>query len=138
MHNFTICSLKGSEFLHPYSCDLADFEAVKKMMEWVEKRFESLQILINNAGIMIYGPLLEQKPQEWTKMMDVNLISVSYVTQLASKIMGKGGDIIFINSMAGHVENDNPMTALYNAGKFALTGLIENWRRELKEKSIIK
>ena len=98
---------------------------------------EGLQILINNAGVMMYGHLLDQTPQDWSLMMNVNLISVSYLTQLASKLMlenpkESSNEIIFINSMAGHVVNDNAMTTMYNCTKFALTTLIENWRKEVR------
>ena len=98
---------------------------------------ECLQILINNAGVMMYGHLLDQTPQDWSLMMNVNLISVSYLTQLASKLMlenpkESSNEIIFINSMAGHVVNDNAMTTMYNCTKFALTTLIENWRKEVR------
>lgn len=127
---------KNAELLlHPYKCDLTSFQEIKAMMEWIEHTFGDLRVVINNAGVMMYGPLLKQTPQDWTAMMDVNLIAVSYITQLATgKIMltqERPLDVIFINSMAGHVQNDNPMTAMYNAGKYALTGLIEQWRREL-------
>ena len=85
----------------------------------------------------MYGHLLDQTPQDWSLMMNVNLISVSYLTQLASKLMlenpkESSNEIIFINSMAGHVENDNAMTTMYNCTKFALTTLIENWRKEVR------
>jgi NAD(P)-dependent dehydrogenase (short-subunit alcohol dehydrogenase family) len=77
---------------------------------------------------MMYGHLLDQTPQDWSLMMNVNLISVSYLTQLASKLMlenpkESSNEIIFINSMAGHVVNDNAMATMYNCTKFALTTL---------------
>ena len=105
--------------------------------EHIHQPNEGLQILINNAGVMMYGHLLDQTPQDWSLMMNVNLISVSYLTQLASKLMlenpkESSNEIIFINSMAGHVVNDNAMTTMYNCTKFALTTLIENWRKEVK------
>ena len=107
-------------------------------MEWIQTTFGTLHILINNAGVMMYGKLLDQTPEDWSSMINVNLISVSYLTQLASKIMletterSACNNIIFINSMAGHVENDNAMTTMYNSTKFALTTIIEQWRQEVK------
>ena len=105
--------------------------------ENIHQTNEGLQILISNAGVMMYGHLLDQTPQDWSLMMNVNLISVSYLTQLASKLMlenpkESSNEIIFINSMAGHVVNDNAMTTMYNCTKFALTTLIENWRKEVR------
>ncbi len=130
------CGPKASLF-HPYECDLTDFPGLKRMFDWILQRFggHRLEILINNAGMMMYGSLLEQTPQDWTAMMDVNLVGPSYITQLTTKIMlshgNTEGNIVFINSMAGHVVNDNPMTSFYNAGKFALTTLIDQWRQEV-------
>jgi len=130
----------GETNLFPYKCDLANSNEIKSMIDWIKNTFGGLHILINNAGVMMYGHLLDQTPQDWSLMMNVNLISVSYLTQLASKLMlenpkESSNEIIFINSMAGHVENDNAMTTMYNCTKFALTTLIENWRKELLTKS---
>ena len=83
---------------------------------------------------MMYGKLLDQTPKDWSSMINVNLISVSYLTQLASNIMLETetcNNFIFINSMAGHIENDNAMTTMYNSTKFALTTIIEQWRQEV-------
>ena len=130
--------------MFPYKCDLANSHEIKAMMEWIQSTFGTLHILINNAGVMMYGKLLDQTPEDWSSMINVNLISVSYLTQLASKIMletterSACSNIIFINSMAGHIENDNAMTTMYNSTKFALTTIIEQWRQEVIDNYMTK
>lgn len=125
------------ESFFPYRCDLTQFDQVKTMLEWIEKTFARLDVVVNNAGMIVYSGILDQSPKDWERMTDLNLIAASYVTQLASKLMLKSqlvqsGNIIFINSMAGHIENDNPLTSMYNATKFSLTSLIESWRVEVR------
>eukprot|EP00093_Oithona_nana_P014275 14275.XXX_859952_859110_1 [CDS] Oithona nana genome sequencing. len=87
---------------------------------------------------MKYGRLLDQSPREWEVMTDLNLLAGTYVTQLAiENMVGRNsGTVIFINSMAGHVENDNCMTTMYNATKYALTILIDSWRQEIAAKGL--
>jgi NAD(P)-dependent dehydrogenase (short-subunit alcohol dehydrogenase family) len=122
------------ETFFPYKCDLLEMDEIKAMFEWINSRFGRLDVAVCNAGFMAYGNLVDQTPEDWRKMSDINVISASYSAQLASKIMLEkhvSGNIIFINSMAGHIENDNPMTAFYNSTKHALTTLIEAWRVEV-------
>ena len=103
------------------------------MMEWIERTLGPLEVVINNAGVMKYGRLLDQSPRDWEVMTDLNLLAGTYVTQLAieNMVVRNSGTVIFINNMAGHVENDNCMTTMYNATKYALTILIDSWRQEV-------
>ena len=123
----------SSQNLFAYKCDLTEAKEVKAMMEWVERTLGPLEVVINNAGVMKYGRLLDQSPGEWQQMTSLNLLAGTYVTQLAlENMLGRNsGTVIFINSMAGHVENDNCMTTMYNATKYALTVLIDAWRQEV-------
>ena len=125
--------LSASRNLFAYKCDLTEANEVKAMMEWIERTLGPLEVVINNAGVMKYGRLLDQSPREWEVMTDLNLLAGTYVTQLAiENMVGRNsGTVIFINSMAGHVENDNCMTTMYNATKYALTILIDSWRQEV-------
>ena len=128
----------GSEWVFAYKCDLIQVQEVAAMMKWIKMTFGRLDVVVNNAGVMNYGHMMEQCPRDWEVMVDLNFIAPSYITQLTWPVMpDEGGDIIFVNSMAGHVENDNAMTTFYNATKYGLTALIDCWRQEVKYKYTI-
>ena len=70
--------LKGLSLSSPnlfaYKCDVTQAKEVKAMMEWIERTLGPLEVVINNAGVMKYGRLLDQGPGEWEMMTDLNLL----------------------------------------------------------------
>jgi NAD(P)-dependent dehydrogenase (short-subunit alcohol dehydrogenase family) len=64
--------------------DVLDHEAVKDAFTELEKIFHDLDILINNAGISIRHPFLDVTPEEWQRVISVNLTGVFFVAQQAA------------------------------------------------------
>jgi NAD(P)-dependent dehydrogenase (short-subunit alcohol dehydrogenase family) len=97
---------------------------------------ETLAGLVNNAGIVVAGPVLELAADEFRRQMDVNVVGPVIATQAFGPLLGSDhllrgakGRIVMISSVAG--KNGNPLTAAYAASKHALEGLSESLRREL-------
>jgi NAD(P)-dependent dehydrogenase (short-subunit alcohol dehydrogenase family) len=97
---------------------------------------ETLFGLVNNAGIVVPGPLLYLKIDDFRHQIAVNLTGQLIVTQAFTPLLGadrsrKGapGRIVMISSVGG--KNALPFLGPYNASKFALEGLSESLRREL-------
>jgi len=106
------------------TADVSKLEEVREFFRRVDARLGSVDILINNAGVGIYKPAIDLTPEEWHRMIDLNLTGVYYCSHEAlRRMVGRGGYIVNLSSLAGK----NPFAggAGYNASKFALTGFSE-------------
>ena len=87
----------------PIAVDVTKEEGVVRMVETILREFKTIDILVNNVGTFIGGPLLESSIEDWHKMLEINLTS----TYLCSKVVGKhmverqNGKIINISSALG-------------------------------------
>lgn len=113
------------------SVDVADRAAFVDAVREAEQRFGSVDALINNAGVMLLGTMATQSPEEWERMLDINvkglLNGIHAVT--AGMVDRKQGTIINISSIAGRKTFPNHVA--YVGTKFAVHGISENLREEL-------
>lgn len=118
------------------TADVADINSVNLAIEKAIASFQTIDILINNAGIATFGKFLELEPSEWERIIQVNLMGVYYVTRaiLPNMIERQTGDIINISSTAGL--NGNALTSAYSASKFALLGLTDSLMQEMRKHNI--
>lgn len=116
--------------------DVADLNSVQHAVEHIKSDLGPVDILINNAGIAKFGGFLELTPDEWEKIIRVNLMGVYNVTRavLPGMIDKKSGDIINISSSAG--QKGAPVTSAYSASKFAVLGLTESLMLEVRKHNI--
>ncbi|XP_037050742.1 farnesol dehydrogenase-like [Bradysia coprophila] len=133
--------------LHSFKCDLQREENVKAAFKWIEDTFGGVDVLINNAGILVEANLLDLDNTEKIKSaIDTNVLGVVYCTREAFHSMKKrdvAGHIVTINSISGHkvpyLVNICPSINIYPATKFAVTAMTEVYRQELqREKSKVK
>ncbi|MBX9600334.1 MAG: SDR family oxidoreductase [Bryobacteraceae bacterium] len=105
--------------------DVSSSESVAGLFRWTDEQLGGLDLLVNNAGIGIFKPAAELTPEEWRKVIDVNLNGAFYCTREALQRfrLAGGGYLINISSLAGK----NPFAggAAYNASKFGLNGFSE-------------
>ena len=123
----------GAAFI-PVSIDVSDSEAVN---QWFAYNNQPIHLLVNNAGLAIFGSVDEQKVEDWDTMIGTNLSGVFYMTRLATANMKKhqlNGYIINIASVAGLI--GNPNLSGYNATKFGLRGFSEAIMKELRPHGI--
>ncbi|MEJ6978928.1 3-ketoacyl-ACP reductase [Pedobacter sp. P351] len=116
--------------------DIADIKSVNNAIESTIESLGEIDILINNAGIAAFGTFLELSPEEWEKIIRVNLFGVYYATRavLPSMIERRTGDIVNISSTAGL--RGAAQTSAYSASKFALIGLSESLMQEVRKHNI--
>ena len=83
-------------------CDVADRGSVTRDIAAVTERFGRLDALVNNAGIAVFKPLMDTTPDEWQRVMDVNLTGPFLMTQAAVPLMrdSGGGAIVNITSIS--------------------------------------
>ena len=115
-------------------CDISNRKQVKSMMDQTIKKFTSLDIFINNAGIFPYKPFLEMSDADWDKVLNVNLKGSFYTIQESAKVMKQGGRIVVISSIASLI--GFPNLAHYCASKSGVNGLVRASALELAGKGI--
>lgn len=113
------------------SADVTKPEAVEACFRKAVKRFGAVDIVVNNAGVLIPAPVAELRTADLRRMLDVNLIGALHVMQVAVKQMREQGrgHIVNVSSLAGR-RGFSPLGG-YCATKFALVGLTEALRTEL-------
>ncbi|MGD6965749.1 3-ketoacyl-ACP reductase [Rossellomorea vietnamensis] len=116
--------------------DVSDLESVTHAAEHIRSDLGSIDILINNAGTAKFGGFLELDPDEWEKIIRVNLMGVYNATRavLPEMIERKTGDIINVSSTAG--QKGAPVTSAYSASKFGVLGLTESLMQEVRKHNI--
>jgi NADP-dependent 3-hydroxy acid dehydrogenase YdfG len=117
--------------------DVTDPAACAALVARTVERFGSMEILVNNAGLGLYGSVAEGDPEDWRKMFDVNVLGVLYVTRAAVRQMLRqgAGDVVFVSSLAGRRVPRADGT-VYAATKHAVNAVAEGLRLDVHEKGI--
>lgn len=97
----------------------------------IVESYGSLDILVNNAGISQSSPLYDYKPEEFEKIMNLNVLSVLYASQEAAKIMKEQGGGVILNTSSMVSIYGQPSGVGYPASKFAVNGITKSLAREL-------
>ncbi|KAI6651039.1 Dehydrogenase/reductase SDR family member 11 [Oopsacas minuta] len=119
-----------------HRCDVSNDTEVKFMFEMLREKLGGVDILINNAGLSHYSPLLTGSTEEWREMLQVNILGLSICTreflqQLKSRLV-ETGYVVNLCSMSGHRVLTDPNYHFYAATKYAVTALTEGLRQELR------
>lgn len=116
--------------------DITKEKDVKELINKVYRKFGKIDILINNAGVWIDGPIYEMKTEDWNKVIDVNMKGVFLCSREASKYMIKqeSGHIINIASVASKIASKN--STVYCASKFGVFGFSKSLAKDLKDYGI--
>ncbi len=120
-----------------FIADVTSIEDVKKLSEYVIKKYGKIDIWINNAGIQIAPSLVEEvNVEKLHYLFDVNFFGYFYGCQVALAQMKKqnSGAIINVNSTAGL--DGKPEISAYSSSKFAIKGLTESIRKEVRDLNI--
>src|SRR5450432_1259348 len=112
--------------------DVTRSSEVAALVESTERQLGPISILVNNAGIGMFGPVHEKSEQDWELLMNTNLKSVFLISRSVAPLMirRKAGDIINISSLAG--KNTFAGGGLYCASKWGLLGLTGCMAEELR------
>ena len=120
----------------PIVADVSKEDDVLKMIEAVIKEFDDYNVLINNAGFGWFGPLVELTSDDFFGVWRTNVLGAMMVARESAKhFVGRNyGNIVNIASTAGQRGFANGTA--YCASKFALHGMTECWRAELRQHNI--
>src|SRR5256714_2689522 len=110
---------------------LLDITSSERVAELGGALPDRLDAVVNNAGIVVNGPVEAVQVDELRRQLEVNVVGQVAVTQaVLPKLRASRGRVIFVSSLSGRVST--PMTGAYNASKFALEGLADALRMELR------
>jgi 3-oxoacyl-[acyl-carrier protein] reductase len=117
-------------------CDVANPAQVDAAVAATVDRFGHLDILVANAGVGAYGPILELSPEHLEEMIDVNLKGTIYAVRAALPHLLESGeaDVVTLASEAGR--RGFPGEAVYCASKFGQVGLTRALDGELRERGV--
>lgn len=117
----------------PISLDLTQDESVVACVEQILQEAGSIDVLVNNAGSGFYGSLEDVPMADARQLVEVNLFGVARLIQLVLPNMRKNqyGKIVNISSVGGKV--GLPLGVWYHASKFAIEGLSDALRNEVKQ-----
>lgn len=137
-----LSSALGVDRCLPVPADLTSQAQAASTVTATLERFGRLDTVVNSAGVMLNGPSLDARLDEWDAMVDLNLKGLMYVTKAAlphlvdaARTGARGvADLVNISSIAGRFANRN--VAVYNATKFGVTAMSESWRQEFSPMSV--
>jgi meso-butanediol dehydrogenase/(S,S)-butanediol dehydrogenase/diacetyl reductase len=115
-------------------CDVSDAQAVAKAFQELDGLMEGLDVLINNAGISQRKSFLEIAPEDWNRVLEVNLNGVFFVAQQAAGRMLEEGSGVILNMGSTNALMGYAHYASYNASKSGVVELTRSMALELAPK----
>ena len=114
--------------LEVFACDVCDYQKLKLIFEQVLSKYQRIDGVINNAGVVFSGEFLDMSHTDIQKMIDVNIKGLTNVLELVIPVMRqkKSGTIINISSLADR--NVRPLTAVYAATKAYVKSISDSLR----------
>jgi len=110
--------------------DVSDAESAQVLIEKSKSELGSVDVLVNNAGVMLLGPILGADIEHWQRMVNVNVLGLLYCTHAALPIMQEqgSGHVVNVSSVAGRVARMG--SGVYNATKWGVGAFSESLRQE--------
>jgi NAD(P)-dependent dehydrogenase (short-subunit alcohol dehydrogenase family) len=132
----TAAALVPGESVLGIECDVAEPRQVQAAIDRAAARFGRIDVLVNNAGIAVFKPILETTYEEWARVIAVNLTGPFLCTQACAPVMlaNGGGAVVNIGSISGL--RASTLRVAYGTSKAALMHLTKQQAAELGERGI--
>ena len=116
--------------------DVTDEQACRDAVSRTREELGGLDVLVNNAGVMLLGTIVGADPEDWRRMISTNVLGVLYMTHAAIDGMVEqgSGDIVNISSVAGRTARKG--AGVYNASKWAVNAFSESLRQEVTGRGV--
>lgn len=128
------CRVNGAPAALAAVCDVGDEDQVIAAAELACTSFGRLDIVVNNAGLMLFSRIEDQTESEWLRVLRVDLLGAFFFTREAFRRMHAGGTIVNIASI--HAVATSPLVAPYAAAKAGVLSLTRSSSVEGKPKGI--
>lgn len=127
----------AGERVHAIALDVTDRAGMARAADETERVFGKVHVIVNNAGVGVFGGLSKATYDDWDWGMGVNVNGVfngihTFLPRIQSH--GEGGQVIATSSVAGIIAH--PGTGVYSTSKFAVVGMMEALRNELADTNI--
>ena len=116
--------------------DVTDEAACQAAVDRCVRELGGLDIVVNNAGVMLLGPIEGADTEDWRRMLETNVLGLMYVTHAALPhlLARGGGDVVQVSSVSGRVARAG--SGVYNASKFAVGAFSESLRQEVTSRGV--
>ena len=126
----------------PLTADVADREQAERAVASAAEQLGRLDIVVNNAGVMLLGPIEGAPIEEWERMIEVNMLGLLYTAHAALPYLLKAADdgargvadMVNISSVAGRIARKG--SGVYNATKFGVGAFSESLRQEVSGRGV--
>jgi NADP-dependent 3-hydroxy acid dehydrogenase YdfG len=127
---------------HAIEADITDEAAARDTVAQTVAAFGRLDTLVNNAGVMLLGPIVDADPGEWKRMLDLNVTALMHMThfalphllQAAESEPRRVADVVNVSSTAGRIASAG--SGVYNASKWAVGAFSESLRQEVTKRHV--
>jgi NADP-dependent 3-hydroxy acid dehydrogenase YdfG len=116
--------------------DVTDEQACRDAVARTRAELGGLDVLVNNAGVMLLGTIVGADPEDWRRMVSTNVLGLMYMTHAAIDGMVEqgSGDVVNISSVAGRTVRKG--AGVYNASKWAVNAFSESLRQEVTARGV--
>ncbi|WP_327588407.1 SDR family NAD(P)-dependent oxidoreductase [Nonomuraea sp. NBC_00507] len=115
--------------------DVTDQESVRAAVAKTVERFGALDVLVNNAGVMLAGSIAGADTTEWTRMVETNLLGSMYTVHAAlPHLLERKGAVVQVSSTSGRIAS--AASGVYAATKFGITAFSEALRQEVTAQGV--
>lgn len=120
----------------PITANVADEADVTRLVEGVVRELGDYNVLINNAGLGVFAPLVSVTAADMRKVWETNVLGATLVARQSARhfVTRQTGTIVNVASTSG--QRAGAGSSAYASTKYALTGLSEVWRAELRKDNI--
>ncbi len=132
----------GADDVLVLETDVTDEAQARSMVDQTVARFGRLDTLVNNAGVMLLGPIVDAPLDEWRRMVELNLVGLLYATHAALPHLlaaaetepRQVADVVNVSSVAGRFARLG--SGVYNATKFGVGAFSESLRQEVTRRHV--
>jgi NADP-dependent 3-hydroxy acid dehydrogenase YdfG len=116
--------------------DVTSEQACRDAVARTREELGGLDVLVNNAGVMLLGTIVGADPEDWRRMLHTNVLGLMYMTHAAIDGMVEqgSGDVVNISSVAGRTARLG--AGVYNASKWAVNAFSESLRQEITARGV--
>jgi len=120
----------------PMRADVTSEEDVTRLVDAVVRELGDYNVLINNAGMGLFAPLVAVTANEMRRVWETNVLGATLVARQSARhfVTQQAGAIVNVGSTSG--QRAGPNSSAYASTKYAITGLTEVWRAELRKDNI--
>jgi NADP-dependent 3-hydroxy acid dehydrogenase YdfG len=126
----------------PIEADVSEREQAEAAVARAVEELGRLDVLVNNAGVMLLGPIVDAPVEEWERMIEVNLLGLMYTAraalphllEAAERDPRRVSDVVNISSVAGRIARKG--SGVYNSTKFGVGAFSESLRQEVTRRHV--